>query len=59
MQECKHKSKINATGVECCTTEGNVLSNNVNKIEPNPIPSQSPIFLLKEYELASIFHKMK
>ena len=58
MQECKHKRKIIATDVDCCT-EGNVLSNNVNKIEPNPIPSQSPIFLLKEYELASIFHKMK
>ena len=43
MQECKHKRKINATIVDCCT-EGNVLSNNIDKnyqIEPNLIPSRS------------------
>lgn len=35
-----------------CFTEGNVLSNNFIKIEPNLIPSRSQIFLLKECELA-------
>ena len=51
MQEYKHKRKINAINFTCCT-EGNVLPNNFNKIEPNLIPSRSQIFLLKECELA-------
>ena len=45
MQECKHKRKFKATIVDCCT-EGNVLSNNIDKIyqiEPNLIPSRSAI----------------
>ena len=59
MQECKHKIKFYARFV-CCCAEGNVLSNNIDKfyqIEPNLIPSESPILLLKEYELAEYFIK--
>ena len=62
MQECKHKRKINATIVDCCT-EGNVLSNNIDKfyqIESKAYTfSKYRIFLLKESELALIFIKDK
>ena len=61
MQECMHKRKIMATDVDCCT-EGNVLSNNIDIFISNLSAIshllQDIIFLLKECELASIFHKI-
>ena len=54
MQECKHKRKFKATDVDCCT-EGNVLSNNFNKLSQILYLLEAHTTLLKEYELANYF----